>query len=185
MNITLRPKRMNSKVVLVNPDDTVIGEYDKIKAHKEGLLHRAFSVFIFNRDGMLYLQQRASNKYHSANLWTNTCCSHPCLNADVEKNAIQRLNEEMGLRIDKLFLVDKVLYYVELENGFKEHEVDYLFLGFSNDLPRINKKEVKNWKKSSLNEVIDDVKANPNQYTFWFKLFLPKFEQLNLSEYAY
>ncbi len=176
---------MNNKVVLVNSDDIVIGEYDKLKAHQEGLLHRAFSVFIFDKSGKLYLQQRASNKYHSANLWTNTCCSHPVLNADVEESAIRRLEEEMGLRIDRLFFIDKVLYYVELENDLKEHEMDYLFLGFSDDIPVVNWEEVKNWKKLSLQEVINDVKANPHKYTFWFKLFLPKFEQLNLIEYAY
>lgn len=175
---------MNNKVVLVNTKDEVIGEYDKIKAHKEGLLHRAFSVFIFNSHGELYLQKRASHKYHSANLWTNTCCSHPNLNDDVEKNAIRRLKEEMGMEVSKLYFLDKILYYVEFDNGLKEHELDYVFIGFSDDEPKINREEVQEWKILSLEEIKENVKQNPENFTFWFKLLLPKFDGLNIKEYV-
>lgn len=172
---------MNNQVILVNKNDEEIGVYDKIKAHEEGLLHRAFSVFIFNDENKLYIQKRSSKKYHSGGLWTNTCCSHPNTFEPIEKSAQIRLYEEMGMNVDKLYYFDKILYYVDFENGLKEHEIDYIFWGISNDIPKINPEEIEDWRIVGIPELIKAVNENPDHFTFWFKLLLPKIEKLKMN----
>jgi len=171
-------------VILVTPNDEAIGTCEKLKAHKEGLLHRAFSVFIFNKEGKLYLQQRAFHKYHSPGLWTNTCCSHPQQDEDVKSSAIRRLYEEMGMNVDELYLIDKFTYYVRFDNGLIEHELDYVFIGFSDEVPSINKNEVQNWKTTSLEELKKDIQQNPDVYTYWFKLLIPLIEKIKFTDYV-
>jgi len=119
-----------NNVVLVDENDNAIGEMEKLTAHKQGQLHRAFSVFIFNDKGELLLQQRASHKYHGAGLWTNTCCSHPQSGEDVGSSAQERLNYEMGLKCDLKF-VDSFIYNEQVENNLIEHELNYVFIGYS------------------------------------------------------
>lgn len=172
---------MSNQVVLVNENDEEIGVYDKIKAHEEGLLHRAFSVFIFNDEKKMYIQKRSSKKYHSGGLWTNTCCSHPNTFESIEKSAQTRLYEEMGMYVNKLHYFDKILYYVDFENGLKEHEIDYIFWGISNDIPKINPEEVEDWRIVSIPELIQEINENPQNFTFWFKLLLPKIEKLKMN----
>jgi len=131
-----------NKVVLVDIDDTPLAEMDKLEAHQQGKLHRAFSIFIFNDSGELLVQQRASSKYHGANLWSNTCCSHPQWEEDVTLSAQERLNYEMGIQCSLIGLY-KFIYNEKVENNLIEHELDYIFVGYSNQSPTINKNKKK------------------------------------------
>lgn len=156
-------------VILVNEEDQEIGTMEKLQAHREGVLHRAFSVFIFNKKGELLLQKRAAGKYHSAGLWTNTCCSHPRPGEKAGQAAHRRLKEEMGLqcRVSPAFTF---VYRAEMENGLTEHELDHVFTGVSDDVPVPNNKEVAEWKYVNLDELDRLLKTNPKQFTEWFKL---------------
>ena len=160
-------------VILVDEQDNDIGVMEKIKAHQEGLLHRAFSVFIFNHKDELLLQQRSLSKYHSAGLWTNTCCSHPRPNETVKDAANRRLFEEMGMSCD-LRIKTNFIYKTSFENGLIEHELDYVLIGSTNQNPHINKEEVENYKWMSIADIKKDIISNPNQYTSWFKIALEK-----------
>lgn len=160
-------------VILVDEQDNDIGVMEKIKAHQEGLLHRAFSVFIFNHKDELLLQQRSLSKYHSAGLWTNTCCSHPRPNETIKDAANRRLYEEMGMSCD-LKIKTNFIYKTSFENGLIEHEFDYVFIGSTNQNPHINKEEVENYKWMSIADIKKDIISNPNQYTSWFKIALEK-----------
>ena len=131
----------NDFVVLVDENDNELGVMKKMLAHEKGVLHRAFSVFIFNSKGELLLQQRANHKYHSAGLWTNTCCSHPRPNETIKDAAHRRLFEEMGMVCD-LKIIDNFIYKANFDNGLIEHEFDYIIKGFSDAVPAINKDEV-------------------------------------------
>lgn len=160
------------KVVLVDIDDKPVGEMDKIAAHQQGALHRAFSVFVFNNQGELLIQQRASSKYHGAGLWTNTCCSHPQWGENVEQSAMERLEFEMGLQC-KLKFSHSFIYKSEVENNLIEHEYDHVFIGITNEDPVINPDEVQDFAWVNVNELLDNVKMRPQNYTYWFKLALP------------
>lgn len=162
---------MKDLVILVDENDLEIGYLEKMEAHQKGMLHRAFSVLIFNSKNELLLQKRAASKYHSAGLWTNTCCSHPRPNEPMPEAVNRRLNEEMGIDLTPNFAY-KFLYKAELENDLTEHELDYVFIGQCNDNPVINKQEVADWKFLSLHEIRKDIVKNPEQYTFWFKEIL-------------
>ena len=162
-----------NKVVLVDRKDNAIGEMEKLLAHQQGELHRAFSVFIFNDKGELLLQQRAANKYHGGGLWTNTCCSHPQLGEDIRMSAIERLHYEMGLKGD-LKLVYSFIYKEPVENNLIEHELDYVFVGQTNQNPVLNKDEVQSYKWISPDEVLSDINEHPSRYTVWFKRTFPE-----------
>lgn len=162
-----------NKVILVDENDSVLGEMDKIEAHKQGHLHRAFSVFIFNNKGELLLQQRAEQKYHGAGLWTNTCCSHPQPGEDVLTSAEERLNHEMGLQ-STLKFSHAFVYKSEVENNLIEHEYDHVFTGYIAGEPNINKDEVQDYNWMSLSEILEDIKNSPEIYTSWFKIALPQ-----------
>lgn len=164
---------MNVKdlVILVDGNDTEIGYLDKLEVHQKGLLHRAFSVLIFNSRGELMLQKRAANKYHSAGLWTNTCCSHPKPNELMVDAVKRRLKEEMGIECETNFAY-KFQYQANLDNDLIEHELDYVFIGVCDDKPAINALEVAEWKFISLAEVKKDLIKNPEAYTFWFKAII-------------
>lgn len=162
-----------SNVVLVDENDNAIAEMEKLIAHEQGCLHRAFSVFIFNEKGELLLQQRASHKYHGAGLWTNTCCSHPQWKEDVNSSAMERLNYEMGLQCD-LKWIYSFIYNEQVENNLIEHELDYVFIGYSNQDPVLNKDEVQDYKWMYIHEILSDIKDNPSHYTVWFKQAFPE-----------
>ncbi len=155
-------------VILVDTNDQVIGKMEKLKAHQLGELHRAFSIFLFNDNKELLLQKRASNKYHSANLWTNTCCSHPTPSEHLTTTAQNRLIEEMGLTtsLQPLF---SFIYKTEFENGLVEHELDHVLIGNANASPLPNPSEVSDWRYASLEQITKEIESNPNKYTFWFK----------------
>lgn len=157
-----------NEVVLVNENDEVIGTMEKLRAHKEGLLHRAFSVMIFNDAGEMLIHQRAINKYHCGGLWSNTCCSHPQLNETPIDGAKRRLMEEMGISCELKF-VDTFIYKVKFDNGLTEHEFDHMFVGRCNDIPNPNPDEVSDWKYVSIEKLKKDIENNPEIFTFWFK----------------
>jgi isopentenyl-diphosphate delta-isomerase len=160
---------MIEKVILVDKNDNELGTMEKQEAHVKGLLHRAFSVFIFNDKNELLLQRRAVKKYHSGGLWTNTCCSHPRQNEKTEDAAKRRLLEEMGMRSTLKKQFDFV-YKAKLDNNLYEHEFDHVFFGFTNDLPIINPEEVEEYTYKTLEDIGNEMKAIPDKYTEWFKI---------------
>ena len=164
------------KVILVNENDEQIGLMPKMEAHEKALLHRAFSVFIFNDKDELMLQQRALDKYHSPGLWTNTCCSHQRNGETNIKAGKRRLQEEMGFVTD---LEESVsfIYKAPFDNGLTEHEYDHVLIGSYNGEPKINKEEVASWKWMTINEVKVDMALNPEKYTAWFKIIFDKFQE--------
>ena len=164
---------MSDFVILVDQHDTQIGTMPKLEAHQKGVLHRAFSVFIFNTKGEILMQQRALDKYHSAGLWSNTCCSHPAPNESNEAAANRRLQEEMGMTCE-INSVFSFTYKAEFGNGLIEHEFDHVFFGISDVLPSINKAEVNNWKYMSISNLVQDIKDNPTLHTEWLKDCLDK-----------
>ncbi|HRF99552.1 MAG TPA: isopentenyl-diphosphate Delta-isomerase [Bacteroidia bacterium] len=160
-------------VILVDEQDNDIGVMEKMKAHQDGLLHRAFSVFIFNDQDELLLQQRAISKYHSGGLWTNTCCSHPRPNETIKDAANRRLFEEMGMSCD-LKIKTSFIYKTPFDNGLTEHELDYVLIGTTNENPQINKEEVESYKWMLVKDIKKDISDNPDHYTSWFKIALEK-----------
>eukprot|EP00218_Dolichomastix_sp_CCMP3274_P004248 CAMPEP_0170156646 /NCGR_PEP_ID=MMETSP0033_2-20121228/63704_1 /TAXON_ID=195969 /ORGANISM="Dolichomastix tenuilepis, Strain CCMP3274" /LENGTH=168 /DNA_ID=CAMNT_0010394011 /DNA_START=55 /DNA_END=558 /DNA_ORIENTATION=+ len=161
-------------VILVNENDEQIGLMEKIEAHEKALLHRAFSVFILNDKGELMLQQRALHKYHSPGLWTNTCCSHQREGESNINAGKRRLQEEMGF-VTELAEAVSFIYKAPFDNGLTEHEYDHVMVGTYNDEPKINPDEVASWKWMDVQAVKDDIAANPDEYTAWFKIIFDKF----------
>ena len=160
---------MEEFVILVDEKDNQLGLMPKMEAHEKAVLHRAFSVFIFNSKGELMLQQRAAHKYHSPLLWTNTCCSHQ---RDGETNieaGERRLVEEMGFKTN-LKEIFSFVYKAPFDNGLTEHELDHVMVGYFDGLPEINPEEVASFKWMSLESVNADIKLHPNLYTAWFKI---------------
>ena len=162
---------MQEQVVLVDPRGREIGVEEKLKAHREGKLHRAFSVFIFNTQRELLLQKRAKTKYHSAGLWTNACCSHPRPGETYHHAAKRRLKEEMGFECELTGLFS-FIYHAKLENNLFEHELDHVFVGYYDGQPAPNPDEVADWKWMKIDALTRDVRENPEHYTYWFKLVL-------------
>ncbi|MBL7909986.1 MAG: isopentenyl-diphosphate Delta-isomerase [Bacteroidia bacterium] len=164
---------MQEEVILVNELDQPTGVMEKLEAHQKGLLHRAFSVFIFNDKGELLLQQRALSKYHSAGLWTNTCCSHPRPNEDTMAAAKRRLIEEMGIDT-QLTHKTHFIYKTAFENGLTEHEFDHIFFGNYAETPAINKDEVEAFKWAHPQIIKLEISDTPEKYTSWFKIAMEK-----------
>lgn len=167
---------MEEKVILVSEKDEQLGLMGKMEAHKKAVLHRAFSVFIFNDKGELMLQQRALNKYHSPGLWTNTCCSHQ---RDGETNiqaGKRRLEEEMGFKCE-LKESFWFVYKAAFDNGLTEHELDHVMIGYYDDDPKINKEEVASYKWMLLEDVKKDIAQHPELYTEWFKIIFKEYDQ--------
>lgn len=161
------------QVILVDENDVPRGTMEKMEAHKKGELHRAFSIFVFNSKGELLLQRRAMDKYHSGGLWTNTCCSHPQPEENLLESAHKRLHEEMGFSctLENFF---HFIYKAEMDNELTEHELDHVFIGYYNENPKINSREVAEWKYMSINEIQKNIKLNPELYTAWFKIVFVK-----------
>jgi isopentenyl-diphosphate delta-isomerase len=165
---------MKEEVILVDTNDVPLGTMPKMEAHEKAILHRAFSVFILNKEGQLMLQQRALSKYHSPGLWTNTCCSHQRLGETNIEAGTRRLQEEMGFKtpLKELF---SFVYKATLDNGLTEHEFDHVILGYYDSEPIINHEEVTNWKWMNLEEIIKEIKTTPDNYTAWFKIIFDRF----------
>ncbi|MFN8246524.1 MAG: isopentenyl-diphosphate Delta-isomerase [Ferruginibacter sp.] len=164
------------QVILVNERDEPTGAMEKIEAHEKGLLHRAFSVFIFNEQGEMLLQQRAPGKYHSPNLWTNACCSHPAPGEEVSAAAHRRLKEEMGFdtELEKAFAFT---YRAEFENGLTEHEFDHVFVGRYNGPVNPDPLEVSRYRYLNLRELRKELQEQPGLFTEWFKIADPRLEE--------
>jgi isopentenyl-diphosphate Delta-isomerase len=167
---------MVDKVVLVDEQDNEVGTMEKMEAHEKALLHRAFSVFIFNSKGQMLLQQRALSKYHSGGLWTNACCSHPYPNEAVELAATRRLQEEMGF-VTPLNKAFTFTYKAAFDNGLTEHEYDHVFIGRYEDDIIPNEQEVANYCYKSVDEIVEELQSHAVKYTSWFKIALPQLQQ--------
>ena len=164
-----------SQVILVNKQDEATGTMDKLEAHEKGLLHRAFSIFIFNAKGEMLLQQRALSKYHSGGLWTNACCSHPQPGEDIEESAQRRLMEEMGFNAE-LKKIFSFIYKTDFDNGLTEHEVDHVFIGNYEAVIQPNPEEVSNFYFQPMNVIRKSIEEQPHLFTSWFKIAFPQLE---------
>jgi isopentenyl-diphosphate delta-isomerase len=165
----------DQQVILVDETDEVLGTMEKLEAHTKGLLHRAFSIFIFNSKNEMLLQQRAFAKYHSAGLWSNACCSHPHPGEDTEAAAQRRLKEELGFRtaLQKVF---DFTYSALFENGLTENEFDHVFVGKSDGEIKINPEEVHDYSFVSMKELKNQLKENPRKFTAWLHVAFPRIE---------
>jgi isopentenyl-diphosphate Delta-isomerase len=171
------------EVILVTPADEALGVMEKMEAHQKGVLHRAFSVFIFDKKGRMLLQQRAPQKYHGAHLWTNACCSHPMWDEPVEKAAHRRLQEELGFStpLQKIF---SFTYKAPVENGLIEHEFDHVFAGEYEGPVQMNEEEVCDhayYDVPALKQLLQD---RPERFTSWFKIAFPQIEAWWKENYA-
>lgn len=164
------------EVILVNETDEAIGTMEKMEAHQKGLLHRAFSVFIFNRKGEMLLQQRSDKKYHSGGLWTNACCSHPAPGEDVADAASKRLQEELGFEtpLKKAFTFT---YRAEFDNGLTENEFDHVFTGVYDGEIVPDKDEVKDYTYMPVDEVESSINIQPWKFTPWFLIAFPELKR--------
>ena len=167
---------MEEEVILVNEQDEASGTMEKMEAHRKGVLHRAFSVFIFNPKGEMLLQQRALGKYHSPGLWTNTCCSHPRPGESVEGAAARRLKEEMGIEtaLEKIF---DFVYHTEFDNGLTEYEFDHVYTGTYNGTFTPDRQEVNDYCFRSMEDIEEDLRQRPEKYSSWFLIAFPKLIQ--------
>jgi len=161
------------KIIIVDRKDRQIGTGEKLDVHRKGRLHRAFSIFIFNPEGETLLQRRAAGKYHSAGLWTNTCCSHPREGEKLEEAVHRRLRQEMGFdcALKEIF---SFIYKVKFGNGLYEHEFDHVFVGSFEGKPAPDPEEADGWKWVSLEELKADIKRSPEKYTYWLRASLDR-----------
>tara|TARA_B100001057_G_scaffold105263_1_gene102812 strand:+ start:360 stop:893 length:534 start_codon:yes stop_codon:yes gene_type:complete len=159
---------MFKRVVLVDQNNKELGTEDKLDAHKKGLLHRAFSIFIFNDNKEILLQKRSDLKYHSAGLWSNTCCSHPYNDKPLVQYANDRLVQEMGIQANlKEFF--SFIYRTEFSNGLIEFEYDHVFFGKYNSDPIPNNDEASSFKWMNFKQLQLKIEENPTKFTFWLK----------------
>lgn len=164
------------EVILVNEADEAIGSMEKMEAHEKALLHRAFSVFLFNKKGEMLLQKRAAAKYHSRSLWTNACCSHPMPGEETKDAALRRLEEELGFTtaISKAF---HFTYKAVFDNGLTEHEFDHVFVGEYEGNMQLNADEVSEVCYKSMSDIKSDIEHKAGDYTEWFKIAFPLLEE--------
>ncbi|HEY9005841.1 isopentenyl-diphosphate Delta-isomerase [Ohtaekwangia sp.] len=158
-------------VILVDEQDNATGTMEKLEAHEKGMLHRAFSILIFNSKGEMLLQKRAAGKYHSGGLWTNTCCSHPLPDETMEQATRRKLKQEMGIDLQTEYAY-KFIYKAALDHGLTEYELDHVYAAVFDGEPAINTEEVEAWKYMDIASLKHDAAAHPERYTYWFKLIL-------------
>jgi len=170
---------VESRVILVGADDREVGTEEKMRAHREGLRHRAFSVFVFNRAGRLLLQQRAADKYHSGGLWSNTCCSHPRPGESVLEAAHRRVREEMGFDC-ALHTRFAFIYKAVLAGGVIEHEYDHVLSGRFDGDPLPDSREVDAWRWEAVAVIRQDIVARPEAYAIWFRFALERAEEFGI-----
>jgi isopentenyl-diphosphate delta-isomerase len=164
---------ITDQLILVDEQDNPVGTCEKMEAHRKGLLHRAFSVFIFDAQGRMLLQQRALSKYHSGGLWTNACCSHPFPGEDNLTAATRRLQEELGFTTSLRKAFD-FYYRASFDNGLTEHEFDHVFVGQYEGALEVNPQEVMDYCFLSLEEIENQLETRPDRYTEWFKIAFPR-----------
>jgi len=165
----------NQLIALVDTDDNIIGYENKDTVHQKGLLHRAFSVFIFNDNGEMLIQQRAETKYHSPLLWTNACCSHLLKGSTMEKSLHERLLFEMSFDTDVEFKF-KFTYKTEFANGLTEYETDHVYFGKWNGNIKLNPREATSCKWMNINDLKKSIKQNRQNYTYWFLYIMDNFD---------
>jgi isopentenyl-diphosphate delta-isomerase len=161
------------QVILVDDNDVMTGTMEKMEVHEKAVLHRAFSVFIFNSAGEMLLQQRAHQKYHSAGLWTNSCCSHPRPGEDTLSAALRRLKEEMGFEAPLKKVFD-FIYKASFANGLTEHEFDHVFVGYHDGEITPNEGEVVNYAYWPMEKIAEKLQCQPELFTVWFGIAFPK-----------
>lgn len=166
---------MEEQVVLISENDEVLGLMEKMQAHVNGVLHRAFSVFLFNSKGEMLLQKRADHKYHSPGQWTNAVCSHPRISETYEEGAKRRMMEELGIEAD-IHPKFNFIYKAEVGNDLWEHELDHVFTGFYEGDFCLNEEEVSEVRYISMEELDAEMKARPNHFTEWFKIILEEYK---------
>ncbi len=164
-------------VVHVDESDRVLGIEEKIKAHREALLHRAFSVFLFNENGEMLLQRRALSKYHSPGLWTNAVCSHPYIHESYQEAAKRRLNEELGIQVD-LKPSFHFIYKADVGEGLWEHELDHVFTGIYAGDCKANPEEVMAVRYINIKDLTTEITNQPESFTVWFKIILDNYINL-------
>ncbi len=169
-------------IAIISPDDEIFGYAPKSLVHQHGLLHRAFSVFVFNTNGELLLQQRANGKYHSPGLWTNTCCGHQTKNEELIESLHRRLMEEMGIKCEVSFLF-KFTYHIAFDNGLTEHETDYVFGSVWNGIPKINPDEANDFRWINLENLKLEIQQTPDNFTYWLKYIISNFAN-NLENFT-
>lgn len=164
------------EIILVNERDEPTGVASKMLVHEKGWLHRAFSVFVFDKEGRLLLQRRADGKYHCGGLWTNTCCSHPRPGEETERAAHRRLQEEMGFdtELEKIF---HFTYKAPFDNGLTEHEFDHVFAGEYEGPLHPDPEEVGAYDYQHLYKIGQRIQQEPEVFTPWFRLALPQVEE--------
>lgn len=162
-----------ASVILVDEEDRALGTSEKMMAHRQGWLHRAFSVFVYDVRGRMLIHRRAADKYHAGGLWSNACCSHPMPDESLPDAVNRRLEFEMGLNLEtsKIF---ETKYRLHLDNGMIEHEYDHVYIGTCASDPIPNPEEVAEWAYMATDELLRDVRRNPQRYTPWFRLLLPR-----------
>jgi isopentenyl-diphosphate delta-isomerase len=165
---------MEPILILVDEQNNITGYEKKLKVHQDGLLHRAFSIFVMNKKGQLMLQKRAIEKYHSGGLWANTCCSHPLKGQNTETTIHERLVEEMGFDCDLQSLF-KFTYRAELDNELVEYELDQVYIGHYEIDPVPNPAEVCDWKWIDIEFLKDDLTNSPDEYVYWLKAAFSEF----------
>ncbi len=166
---------MEEQVVVVSENDEILGLMNKMEAHENGILHRAFSVFLFNDKGEMLLQKRASGKYHSPNQWTNAVCSHPKIDETYLEGAYRRLKEELGITTD---LTEKFsfMYKADVGQNLWEHELDHVFTGNYEGSFALNNDEVSEVRYISMQQLDEEMNANPENFTEWFKIILKEYK---------
>jgi len=175
---------MKDEIILVDTNDREVGFGEKMEVHRKAQLHRAFSIFVVNKQNELLLQRRALTKYHSGGLWANTCCSHPIRNENQEVTVHRRLREEMGFDCE-LKPIFSFIYKVTLQNGLTEYEFDHVYLGHYEGSPTPNPLEVDSWKWMPILDVKKDIQENPDAYVFWIKPAMDRFfDYFNVQEHA-
>lgn len=162
------------EVILVTKEDERVGQGEKQWVHEKGLMHRAFSIYVFNEDAELLLQRRADEKYHNPGMWSNSCCGHPRPHEPVSEGVLRRLDEEMGMRLETCKKQGEFVYEKEFDNGLSENEYLHVFTAKTSKEPRLNPREASEYDWVDLQTVKQDVRDNPEKYTYWFKLTLKK-----------
>lgn len=166
------------QVILVDDADNQIGVMEKMEAHEKALLHRAFSVFLFNSKGEMLLQRRALSKYHSAGLWTNSCCSHPRPGESTLDAAKRRTKEELGIQ-PNIAHAFSFMYKASFDNGLTEHEFDHVFIGNWDNEVDFNPEEVAEIRYQTIDDIRKEMNDSPQNYTEWFKI---AFHQVTISK---
>lgn len=171
----------STNVILVDQNDNEIGVMEKLQAHKEGRLHRAFSLFLF-QDKKWLLQQRASTKYHSPLLWSNSCCSHPGPSEQISNSVSNRARFEIGIQDFQSFHAFSFIYKCEFENQLIEHELDHVFIGHTTKIPKPNSNEVKATKLFTTNEIKKNLQIDAGRFTYWFKEIYLRVHQIAVQK---